>query len=237
MIFHKNMLIEVGNNKVTKTEVSFLKKKQKEGGDMVNKNLYLVIYDEEIYIKRFNLPKAEGELLYNLVKNELSFSLGNINNILFDYKVTTHSNSSIEVIVFYINSQKIAFMKENKCFKNIVKITLIQFAMKRYYKKNIREDNYIMVFIYEKALYLLGINENNLVANLIIENFYGEEEKVMIAIETFENKHSEQFINIKTIYLANMDMEFSHGGQHKFKDMVVKNLDKYKKEKLIGSFL
>ena len=112
MIFHKNMLIEIGNNRITKTELNFLKKRRREGREIINKNLYLIIYDEEVYIKKFNLPKAKGELLYNLVKNELSFSVGNINNILFDYKVTKNFDSCVEVIVFYINSQKTDWQKK-----------------------------------------------------------------------------------------------------------------------------
>ena len=237
MIFSKNMLIEIGNNKITKTQLCFLKKKRQEGGDMVNKNLYLIIYDQEVYIKRFNLPKAKGQLLYNLVKNELSFSVGNIDNILFDYKITKRMNSCIEVIVFYINSQKIAFIKEDNCYKNIEKVTLIQFAMKRYYKKIIREDNYSMSFIYNKALYILAINENNLVANFIIENFSGEQESLMIAIEVFKNKYAELFINIKNIYLANIDIDLNYKREITFKNMIVKVLDGYKKEELVDSFL
>lgn len=236
MIFHKNMLIEIGNNRITKSELSFLKKKRVEGGDMINKNLHLLIYDEEVYIKKFNFPKAKGELLYNLVKNELSFSVGNINNILFDYKVTKNMGSCVEVIVFYINSQKTSFIKESNCYKNIKKIMLIQFTMRKYYKKNIKAENYVMAFIYDRTFYILAVNENNLVANSIIENFSGEKETLIIAIEDFKNKFSEQFTNIKCLYLANINMDFNNRKEKTFKDMVVKVLDKYKEEKLVDSF-
>jgi hypothetical protein len=236
MIFHKNMLIEIGNNKITKTDLCFLKKKKKHVGDMLNRSLYIVIYEEEVYIKKFNLPKTKGEILYNLVKTELSFSVGDINNILFDYKITKHMNSCIEVMVFYINYQKIAFIKENSCYKNIEKIMLIQFAMKKYYRRSIKEENYILTFIYDNALYILAVNNNNLIANCIIENFTSEEEKLMIALETFRNKYSEQTLNIKVIYLSNIPIDLNSKAKN-LMGMVVKILDKYKKEKLISSFL
>ena len=236
MIFQRNMLIEIGNNKIIKTELSFLKKRLKEGEDMINKNLYLMIYDEEVYIKKFNLPKEKGESLYNLVRNELSFSMGNINNILFDYKITRYMNSSVEVIVFYINSHKIEFIKENKCYKNIEKIMLIQFVMKKYYKKSIKEDNYVMAFSYDKNLYILVVNEKNLVANSISENFYGEEEKLIKTLEILKSKYLEQFVKIKNIYLVNIDIELDKVKESLFNYMVVKALEKYKNEKLIGNF-
>ena len=238
MIFHKNMLIEIGNSRITKTELCFFKNKRKEGGVIINKNLYLLIYEEEVHIKKFDLPKSKGELLYNLVKNELSFSVGNINNILFDYKVTTKKmDLCVEVIVFYINSQKIAFIKENDCYKNIEKVMLIQFAMKKYYEKSIRENNYSMAFIYDKALYILAINENNLVANSIIENFIIEENGLITALEIFKNKYLEQFINIKNTYLSNIDIDLNNIKENNSKAMIVNVLDRYKKEKLVSSFL
>ncbi|MBC8062299.1 MAG: hypothetical protein H7Y18_16745 [Clostridiaceae bacterium] len=236
MILHRNMLIEIENNRIIKTELNFFGKNRKEGSDMVNRNLYLLICDEEVYIKKFNLPKAKGELLYNLVKNELCFSVGNTNNILFDYKVTNHLNECIEVIVFYINSQKIAFLRENNCYKNIKKIILVQFAIKKYYKKSINVDNYIMLFIYDKGLYILAINENNLVANSIIESFSGDEEKLLLNLEIFKNKFSDQLINVKNIYLVDISINPKHEKNNVFNSMVVKTLDKYKKEKLLGSF-
>lgn len=237
MIFYKKMLIEIGNNKVTKMELGFLKKQKNQEQKMVDKNLYIVIYGEEVYIKRFNLPKSKGELLYNLVKNELGFSMGNINNILFDYKITKYMNSCVEVIVFYVNSQKIAFIKENNCYRNIKKISLIQFAMNKYYRKSIRENNYIMAFIYEKAFYILAVCENTLVGNSVTENIMGEEGKILGALEIFINKYSEQFSHINNIYLANLDLNFKDIKTRIFKDMIVKVLDKYEKEKLVHSFL
>jgi len=237
MIFNKNMLIEIGNSKIAKTEKYFFNKKREEGGDMLNRNLYLMLYEEEVYIKKFNFPKAKGELLYNLVKNELSFSVGNVNNILFDYRVTKSVNLCVEVIVFYINSQKIAFIKENNCYKNIKKISLIQFAIKKYYEKSIKEKDYMMAFVYDKGLYMIAVNENNIVANSIIDNFNCEEDELIRAITCFKNKFSQQFVNIKNIYLSNVGIEFSDTKRNTFKDIVVKSLAKYKKEKLVESFL
>ena len=237
MIFNKNMLIEIGNSKIAKTEKYFLNKKRKEGGDMLNRNLYLMLYDEEVYIKKFNFPKAKGELLYNLVKNELTFSVGNINNILFDYRVTKCENLCVEVIVFYINSQKLTFIKENNCYKNIKKISLIQFAIKKYYEKNIKEKDYMMAFVYDKGLYILAVNENNLVANSIIDNFSCEEDELIKAITSFKIKFSQQFLNIKNIYLASMGIEFNNHKNYILQDIVIKSLEKYKKEKLVESFL
>ena len=166
--------------------------------------LSIIIYDEEVYIKKFILPKASKESLNHLVKNELNYSLGMISNLLFDYILIGEKNKMQEVLVYYINSER----REN--IKNIInsyrlrKIKIFQFLVYSAYKKSIKEKNTIFIFYYADKIYFIRILNNNIVDNKLVNE--NEKNKVFKTISGFLNKFNEEKVAINSIYSLNEDL-------------------------------
>ncbi len=203
MLFSGNMLVEIFSDGIKKEKYTMIRNNRKEGEELNKKNIYILIYDQEVYIKKFDLPKAKGEKLYSLVKNELGFSIGSINNILFDYKIIKKKKNHVEVLVFYINSHKIEYLNQNIINSNIRRVSLIQFVIYNYYKNIIEDDNFILIFSHLQCLYILAVSKGNLVANMIIKDFKDESENITSSLEIFFNNYHEQTANIKKIYISN----------------------------------
>jgi hypothetical protein len=194
MIFKKNLYLELG--KVQKEEIKV--------NEIVKRKIHLMIADEKLFIKKFIFPNVHRSNTYFLVKNELNFSVGNITDILFDYKVVKILKNSIEVLVFYINTQKIQLIKKLNEFNSIKEIKIIQFQVLEFYKNIIKKRNYILVFHYINSYYFLGIINNNLIANVLIKDMDLETKLLEEYLESFISDN--MILKGHTIYLSNVEI-------------------------------
>lgn len=140
--------------------------------DFKNKNLFIIVDGEEIYVKLMTFPKVKQENLHEFIKEELQYRFKNIDNIMFTYQITKDNGSSLEVIVFCLNWSKYNLIK--KCTERGGKIKGIfpmQFCILNNYKNRIKDKNYILIFIHENILYLLACSDNKMIANSVMKTF------------------------------------------------------------------
>ncbi|MBI6873056.1 hypothetical protein [Clostridium aciditolerans] len=140
--------------------------------DFKNKNLFIIVDGEEIYVKFMTFPKVKKEKLHAIIKGELQYRFKNIDNIMFTYQIIKDNGSSLDVIVFLLNWSKSNLIK--KCTERggkIKGIFPIQFCILNNYKNRIKDKNYILIFIHENILYLLACTDNKMIANSVIKTF------------------------------------------------------------------
>ncbi len=140
--------------------------------DFKNKNLFIIVDGEEIYVKFMTFPKVKKEKLHAIIKGELQYRFKNIDNIMFTYQIVKDNGSSLDVIVFCLNWSKSNLIK--KCTERggkIKGIFPIQFCIFNNYKNRIKDKNYILIFIHENILYLLACVDNKMIANSVIKTF------------------------------------------------------------------
>lgn len=140
--------------------------------DFKNRNLFIIVDGEEIYVKFMTFPKVEKEKLHAIIKGELQYRFKNIDNIMFTYQIIKDNGSSLDVIVFCLNWSKSNLVK--KCTERggkIKGIFPIQFCILNNYKNRIKDKNYILIFIHEDILYLLACSDNKMIANSVIKTF------------------------------------------------------------------
>lgn len=223
MKFKRNVVIEVSENNMTYSEYSnsllnklkrIVNKTKKNYElrtlkdfkvDIKGKNLYVIVEGEEVYIKKFILPKVKESLIRNLVKDELSAIFINIEDIVFTYNIVEKHENSIEVIVFCLNSDRIDKLRE-VVHKNskLVNVNLIQFYFLSYFKSKINAKIYIFILKHNKDIYFMACKNNIVIANNIIKNYYDEE--VTNSIREFI-KNSFNLIkpnNFEKIYFSNI---------------------------------
>ncbi|MCD3353120.1 hypothetical protein G8V09_04380, partial [Clostridium botulinum D/C] len=141
-----------------------------------NKNIYVVIEGEEVNIKLLKVPKVTKWNLNYLIKNELIFLYGKkADNIFYTYTIWDEDEEEREVLVFCVNSNKLNSI-ENVIKNNKLKsVKLIQFTIINYLKNKVDDKDYILIFKDEDKIYFLGISNEKLIANRIIENNIGDE--------------------------------------------------------------
>ncbi|MBU3111846.1 hypothetical protein [Clostridium lacusfryxellense] len=137
--------------------------------DIKNKNLYVLVEGEAVYIKKVILPVVKRHLIYDMIKSELRYYYKDINNIAFTYKLIKKDKFNMEILVFCIKGNSLEIL-ENSIKNNIIlkKVNLIQFCFKYYYSSKINVKSYILVFYYNCNLYFLICCDNEIVANNII---------------------------------------------------------------------
>jgi hypothetical protein len=188
MKFRKNMFLEVSTQRISGIEFSkhtILNRVvniAKENSycrdipniedfkiDIKNKNLYVLVEGEAVYIKKVVLPVVKKYLIYDMIKSELRYYYKNINNIAFTYKLIKKDKFNMEILVFCIKGNSLDIL-ENSITNNIhlKKVNLIQFCFKNYYASKINVKNYIFIFYYKCDLYFLICCDNEIVANNII---------------------------------------------------------------------
>lgn len=161
----------------------------------------IIIYDEEIYIKNIKLPKVPREKLMSLVKNELSYSLGKVNNILFDFLVLEINNKVQNIIVYYINSERRENIKTMITDYNLDKIKIFQFLVYGAYCKEVKCKDTIFSFKYEDNNYLLRIKSKCIVDNKLVNS--DEIDKMNTIILWFLDKFKTENLKISKIYSLN----------------------------------
>ncbi|MCD3299227.1 hypothetical protein, partial [Clostridium botulinum] len=141
-----------------------------------NKNIYVVIEGEEVNIKLLKVPKVTKWNLNYLIKNELIFLYGKkADNIFYTYTIWDEDEEEREVLVFCVNSNKLNSI-ENVIKNNKLKsVKLIQFTIINYLKNKVDDKDYILIFKDEDKIYFLGISNEKLIANRIIEHNIGDE--------------------------------------------------------------
>jgi len=118
-----------------------------------NKNLYVIVEGESVYIKMVTLPVVKKHLINELIKNELRYYYKDIDHISFTYKLIKKDKVNMEIIVFCLKGNNLDIL--NSCIdnnSNLKKVNLIQFCFKNYYCNKINENNYILVFYYKSRL-------------------------------------------------------------------------------------
>lgn len=137
-----------------------------------NKNLFIVVHGEEVYVKLMILPKVSREKLYFIIKQELRVRFKNLDNIMFTYEVFQDNGNCLEVIVFCFNWNEAGLVKN--CIEtggDVKGIYPIQFCILDKYRNQIKSENYILIFYLKNNVYLIGCYRNKIVGNSVFRNF------------------------------------------------------------------
>ncbi|MBC2580314.1 hypothetical protein [Clostridium sp. DJ247] len=160
--------------------------------NLKDKNLSIVVNDEEVYIKLITIPRVPKERIYFIIKNELAYRFKNVSNIIFSYQIVHHKKDKLEVMVFCLNWNKSnlinRFAEEGI---RIEKLVPVQFHIIDNYSKRIKEKEYGIIFLREKSLYFVGCVENKMITNKVISIYDNLQDNIFIdELEKFKIKCS-----------------------------------------------
>ncbi len=174
--------------------------------DIKNKNLYVLIEGETVYIKMVTIPLVKKYLINELIKNELRYYYKDIEHMSFTYKLIKKDKVNMEVLVCCLSGNNLDILES--CIDNNInlkKVNLIQFCIKDYYSKKIDEKSYILVFYYNHILYFLICNNDEIVANSIIRIVDLPLFKFSYAMNEFLDKYSGYAKHCNKIYYVNVE--------------------------------
>lgn len=194
------------------------------------RKIAIVIEGEEIYIEKFTFPKVKDHNIYDLVKNELICKFGSINNIIFDYKLVSKGENSITTIVYCINIENFNFLQqENYCDAIITKIDILQNYFKEYLSSFIKEKEYYLAFRYKRTLYYLAVQNDNIVANKVV-NIEKNQVQYSEELIKFINGIEGELYNANKIYTIDLTLtnaELKNFIVVKLKDLNIKTFLQY----------
>lgn len=178
--------------------------------NMKNKNLYIIVHGEEVYIRIIKIPKVKNDKLYFMIRQELIYIFKSIDNILFNYNVCSDNGTNLEVVVFCLNWNKNNLLK--KCINSGAKLKAIfpvQFYALDIMKNKIKSNNYIFVFSYNYTIYFIKCKNSEVIDNSMIKNF---------SIHKFHEQLNE-FI-IKSDYIEQIDIPDVFFLNFPYKDLI-----------------
>lgn len=255
MKFRRNMFLEVSNERILGIEFSkniilnrvksiatlntyykdFQSIKDFEA-QIKNKNLYILVEGETVYIKMVTLPKVKKHLVFDMIKNELRYYYKDIDHIAFTYKLIKQDKSNMDILVFCLKGNNLDVLKNSINNNiNLKKVSLIQICFKNYYSSKINNKNYILVFYFNCNLYFLICSSGEIVANnsIFIKELLLF--KYSDAMNEFLEKYSDYAKSCEKIYYANVkDINIAE-----YKNSALSNhiLDDLKREQLLQYIL
>lgn len=256
MKFRKNMFLEVSQQRISVKEFSkhviFNKLYNIANGNtyctdlcnlkdfqihIKNKNLYVLVEGETVYIRMVTLPVVKKYLINDMIKNELRYYYyyKNIDHISFTYKVIKENKSNMEILVFCLKGSILDMLENSSNNVTLKKVSLIQICFKNFYANKINVKNYIMVFYYNLNLYYLICNNNEIVANISISL----KEVVLLKFSNSMNEFLDLYTNYaklcQKIYYSNiseLDIELDIK-EFKYLELTFQILDELKSEALL----
>jgi hypothetical protein len=204
--FSKSIILNKVNNSFEKNsyykEIENVKNFQI---DIKNKNLYVLVEGETVYIKIITLPVVKRYQINDMIKNELRYYYKEIDHIAFTYKLIKEDKFNMEVLVFCLKGSNLDIL-ENSIDNNInlKRVNLIQFCFKNYYSNKIHEKNYIFVFYYNFNLYFLICHDGEIMVNNILSVRETLPFKFSDVMNEFLEKYNDNAKLCKKIYYANI---------------------------------
>ncbi|MBU5454589.1 hypothetical protein [Caproiciproducens sp. MSJ-32] len=129
--------------------------------DKLNNNRKIIIFDENIFIKKY---KFEGKYLEKFVEEKIIDEFSNREELLFHYEYRKKDK-----IIFLYSIRNIIY---NELYKNIksLEINPIQFWLKSYISKNNKIKNYVAIFKFFDKYYLIDVEDNIIINSYIYRN-------------------------------------------------------------------
>ncbi|WP_026881306.1 hypothetical protein [Clostridium akagii] len=208
MLFNTLDIFEIGkDDKILK--VNYKKKKfifkntvqEKNISDsyMQNKKLtkkILIMCGQEIYIKKINVPNLNGNALEKVIKDELKFYYRVTEEIVFSYHVLRKNKNNLELLVFYINSERLEKL-DIKTLYNVKAVYMVQFLYIEYVNRIIDNGNYILAFNHDNYFYLIYCEDKILKADDV--QIYFKESEIQF------QKHIFNFCRINNISINSVE--------------------------------
>lgn len=225
MFSSNKMLVEIEGENIYKDNGYDIK-------TVKNKKLYIIIENEEIFIKSLTLPCVDKKRLYELIKDELSYYLGELDKILFDYSIICKNKKSMELLIFYISLPNISFIKNSMEMAAIKKINLIQFIYLNCYKGFLTKKDFYFIFKYKSVIYILLVINGFLRGNTKVNIDYLKNNTFDKIFVNLKNKYRQMDIEIESIYLTNECKSFKDYIPEMFE---CKLIDNFEESKIIKS--
>ena len=261
MKFRTNMFLEVSTQRILGTEFSksiilnkvknFFEKdtyyRENESIknfqiDIKNKNLYVLVESETVYIKIITLPVVKKHQINEMIKNELRYYYKEIDHIAFTYKLIKEDKFNMEILVFCLRGTNLGIL-ENIIDNNInlKRVNLIQFCFKNYYSNKIHEKNYIFAFYYNFNLYFLICHNGEIVVNNILSVKEILPFKFSEAMNEFLEKYNDNaklckkifYSNIRQLNIEDVNNEILSIEEFKYLGLPHQILDDLKREELL----
>ena len=254
MKFRKNIFLEVSEKKISGIEFSkhviFNKVYNianeniyyKDATNIIdfqsnikNKNLYVLVEGETVYIRMVTLPTVKKYLVNDMIKNELRYYYKDMNHISFTYKLIKKNKTNMEILVFCLKENNLDILENSYNNVTLKKVNLIQFCFKNFYSSKINVKDYIMVFYYNTNLYYLICNNNEIVAN----NSLSLKEVIISKFSKSMNEFLEQYNDYakscEKIYYSNISQLVIESDINEFKylELPHKILSELKREELL----
>lgn len=253
-MFKKDILLKVCNNKITSFEVCKNHKlaKSEKASEIINvkdfeklkikirnKNLYIIIEGEEIYIKNMRLPRVYGEQLDTLIQNQLIYLYGTkAEEIFYSYTIFKEKQNEVEVLVFCVNCEELNEFKNYTNYSGVIKkVNLVQFCFLNYFKKYISDDNYFFIFKYNENLYLIAVAENKVIADKVVKDSEENDEIILRAYNYLKERALAVYVHINKMYCANFhNLKFKEYVENE-KELEYRDLGKFGETVILQSFV
>ncbi|MCB2359290.1 hypothetical protein [Clostridium estertheticum] len=254
MKFRKNIFLEVTQQKISSIEFSkhliFNKlynisnkntyykddsNTKKFQIDIKNKNLYVLVEGENVYIRLVTLPIVRKYLIHDMIKNELRYYYKDIDQISFTYKLIKEDKINMEILVFCLKGNNLDMLEDSINNVTFKKVNLIQFCFKNFYANKIHVKNYIMVFYYNSNLYYLICNNNEIVANNSVSVKEVALSKFSESMNEFLEQYNDYAKSCEKIYYSNISQLDIESDIKKFEYLQLSHqiLDELKREELL----
>lgn len=144
--------------------------------NLKNKNLYILVHGQEIYITHMELPRIKTKNIYKVLNSELKNKFKNMDNIMFSYEITKYNRYTLNLIVSCMNWDDMSIVKifHNRG-ANIKAIIPIQFYIWSIYKNKLSNKDYIFVLVEDNTIYFMACRQNIIVFNNVFKNTHKEE--------------------------------------------------------------
>lgn len=169
-MLNRNISLEVSKKGINIEGKSKSKYKDIKSIRVKHKKIYIKVKEEEIHIRLLKIPRVNKYNIEKVIQNQLIFTYGkDAEDIVYTYDIWNEEKNEIEVIIYCVKSYRLNSIKSIVEKNKLKSIEFVQISMLNNLKDKINNKEYVLIMKQENYIYFLGVGDEKLISNRIVE--------------------------------------------------------------------
>ncbi len=130
--------------------------------------LQIILLEEELHVQCLDIPNCKKRYLSSIVENEVKENFKNWESILYNYSIVKKENQGFKILINYIYSENLRYIKLYSKSLKIQYVYPIQLIATKKFNKINRNKVYTILFKYNEIFYVCAYYKNLIIGTAII---------------------------------------------------------------------
>lgn len=190
--------------------------------------LQIVLLGEELHVQCLDIPNCKKRYLSSIVEHEVRENFNNWESILYNYSIVKRENQGFKILINYIYSENLKYIKLYSKSLKIQYVYPIQLMVTKKFNKINKNKVYTIIFKYKEIFYVCAYYKNLIIGTAII-NKVEFKDKGFLKVE--------EFLDIVQEICCELKLDFSRYIYIYLQEEIIKKANQENLEEELNNFL